>query len=974
MRNETTTPKGTDNRVKVFISSRCEPKEKYGTFRRALKKLLTETNLCDVFIFGDGASTQTAEEYYLSHIPQSDVVIFFVDNDFEKKNSKKKVASPDGVLQEYQETKRQGKKYFFFYCGTDNNKTELQKEVEKVTNAPTWLKIDDFIKAADEIYEAVINDILQIYKNYCGGRLIKKPDDIQEEKIKPIGEANAATEASSSHVTEATSSEIPNDNVTASAITPLHGLDFNLFSQTYAVLAKALRYETPDDFKKDYNEPMQTSALDMAIAPLFAYIIGHGNKNAIDFRVLKTQVVALHSGIMAEFVAKRMEVIEKYVNGATFDDLRSSINGICDFAKTNHLPGWLLFDVLIDNRNINAMTAEQPWFEDQNWAAQEKIQEQLKEIKENYYPAIDRLVREIDSKCLDIQFKQKTERIGTRTFGERLWGMYDLIKTFVIAISNGSLVHTFCTATRLEKLLYSYMSKYSEREFYIEYVRVKLISAGSLKELEAAVRERLWNDFNAVEAKSIWDSVCNLPEYHSKTIVKYKSAKLLWDYFDEETFAQASQWLLKKYSSIIDGIKNESIERWGEDDVLFESLAAIASRLTKEKRYSIITNTPINVWHRPSAKWLFKIWLRMMDVESCDSDEMVNFSEILISIHESNIDHRNIVDFLNVAIRLILCDRVESEKYSEFKSFLEENYPEVIKDYTNPDIDARLTLRLDIIEKRIHISGMSFNDIVPFTEILNIISAKSSIGIPDALAKRMYAVAVSTIYSKNRYVVDEERLSAMKILMILIGRFGYDVGQLHQDIINFPKDNGIFSPFLASMPKAITAGVYLLKAILGTIRPAEFIPLFSSIQDDSNVYATIDVIRYWVRFCGKITKPSYVEAALQYVVNQLLGNERSSIRRIASLMLVELWETKYDKLALDMISQIIDAGVTGTGTEVRVGFSFADKTAKEVIISALHQFKRRNPKQVKFILAKAQVDTSWSVRNAVKNMEDQYLH
>jgi uncharacterized damage-inducible protein DinB len=954
MTNETTS----EYNVKVFISSRCDPKEKFGTFRRALKKLLVETNLCNVFIFEEGASTYSAEDYYLSHIPQSDIVIFFVDNDYEKKNDKEKKSSRDGVLQEYLEAKRQKKKHFFFFCGSERDKTEFQKEVEQ--DAPKWLKIEEFSVAAEKIYKEIITDILHIYKDYCGGWL-KRHNSLQRDESKLIGDKSVVSEASDDLIIDNTSSEATKD--AASASTDMKNLDFNYFSQTFAVLAKALKNETTDEFKNDYNEPTQTSDLDMAIAPLLAFVIGHGNKDAIEWDDIKSQVTALHSRTMTDFVEMRLDVIEKYVKCATFDDLRSSLKDIYTYARSKNMPGWLLFDVLIDSRNISPMTADSTGFDDHYWA----IQEQFKDIKENYYPAIDRLGAGIYNKCLEEQFKQKTKSLGTQTLGGNLWGMYDLIKIFIIAICNGSLFHMFYTANRLENLLYSYMSKYTNREFFIEYVRVKMISANRPNELESTIRERVGNNFNALEAKSILGSVCNLPEYQSKADAKYKAVKLLWDYFDDETFSRISQWLLERCFSLLKDVQNKRLAQ-GEDEKLFEAVAAIATRLTNQQRYSILNSVPTTLWSRHSAKWLYKLWIYTISDESLTSDELRNYSEILMAIHDAGAVQINRANYLNIVIQVVLNDKIKAERSSHFKAFVEENYPEVMYDFTNPDLNKRLVLRVDIIEKRGKKPFRSSGDIVPFTEILKIISTIQYHDMPSSLSKQMYSTAVSTIYSEDKCVADNERLTALKILIVLVGRFGYDKEQLNQDTVYFPQTYGDDWPFSTNTQGAIVAGVYLLRATLAAIRPAELLPVFPNIRDDSDVYATIDLIRYWVRFCGKITKPAYIEATLQYVISQLLGSNQSAIRKIAGLMLVELDETKYDKLALDMISQIIDTDIADS--EGEIGASFADKSSKEVIISALPRFKKRNSKKVKFILAKGQTDTSWSVRNAANRVNE----
>ena len=372
-----------------------------------------------------------------------------------------------------------------------------------------------------------------------------------------------------------------------------------------------------------------------------------------------------------------------------------------------------------------------------------------------------------------------------------------------------------------------------------------------------------------------------------------------------------------------------------------------------------------------AAKWLYRIWLQLMDGESFDSDELVSLCNIFISIHESNDIQYIKFDLLCVAIKLALCIQIDDVKFSFFRLFLKENYSEILEDYINPNLDTRIRQRLDKIEKHTTINGMKSIDIIPYIEILNIISADSYNEMPEDIAQRLYKTAVAMLYSEYNYIIDSGRITALKIMIVLVGRFKCNKEKFNQIIAILPQTDGD-NLLRNNSPKAVAAGIYLLRATLGTLRPAELLLLFPNINDDHNVNTTIDIIRYWIRFCGNITRSSFVEATLQYVVSNLLRNDQSKIRSNASLVLVELYETKYDKFALDMISQIIDSGVPEIETKVGVEFPFADKTTKEIIIFTLKHFKRRNPRQVKFLLAKAQSDTSWSVRNAARNVEDKH--
>ncbi len=66
-------------KVKVFISSNIG--EKYACIREALKLLLTETNMCEVYMFEDeGATSTDVVSSYMRKLERSDIVVYLIDN------------------------------------------------------------------------------------------------------------------------------------------------------------------------------------------------------------------------------------------------------------------------------------------------------------------------------------------------------------------------------------------------------------------------------------------------------------------------------------------------------------------------------------------------------------------------------------------------------------------------------------------------------------------------------------------------------------------------------------------------------------------------------------------------------------------------------------------------------------------------------------------------------------------------------
>lgn len=66
-------------KVKVFISSNCGGR--YTVVREALRLLLLETGMCEVYMFEEeGATTSDVESSYMRKLERSDVIVFLIDN------------------------------------------------------------------------------------------------------------------------------------------------------------------------------------------------------------------------------------------------------------------------------------------------------------------------------------------------------------------------------------------------------------------------------------------------------------------------------------------------------------------------------------------------------------------------------------------------------------------------------------------------------------------------------------------------------------------------------------------------------------------------------------------------------------------------------------------------------------------------------------------------------------------------------
>lgn len=145
-------------KVKVFISSNIG--EKYAYIREALKLLLTETNMCEVYMFEDeGAASTDVVSSYMRKLERSDIVVYLIDN---------KDGIGEGTLKEVKRGRELKKKSLFLFCDeNEKESTELQKEIIKMKGGEKFRVVSKFVNMPEIAYESVINDIIDTYLYYC---------------------------------------------------------------------------------------------------------------------------------------------------------------------------------------------------------------------------------------------------------------------------------------------------------------------------------------------------------------------------------------------------------------------------------------------------------------------------------------------------------------------------------------------------------------------------------------------------------------------------------------------------------------------------------------------------------------------------------------------------------------------------------------------------------------------------------------
>ena len=177
--------------INVFISSKCggnhlrllAPQDldsiddfvdktirtNYDLLRRGLKTALDNTELFTTYVFEDELpSSLEARGNFLNEIDDSDICLFLIDN-FDDKVSK-------GLLAEINRAQNNNKRSIYIFLNDPNlDKSEIQKNLIGGNN-PQYIEIQDIRDFVDKGFNAIINDLISVYKNYCKGRINYGPE------------------------------------------------------------------------------------------------------------------------------------------------------------------------------------------------------------------------------------------------------------------------------------------------------------------------------------------------------------------------------------------------------------------------------------------------------------------------------------------------------------------------------------------------------------------------------------------------------------------------------------------------------------------------------------------------------------------------------------------------------------------------------------------------------------------------------
>ncbi len=499
-------------KIKVFISS-IWGNTKYDTVRSELKTAIEETNLAQVYLFEtENASTLSAEAHYTFALEDSDICIFLIDN---------ADGVPAGVQKEVDVAKKCGIKAIYYFCDEKSSeKTVLEKSLIGAEFAKTKT-VHRFEELSQDGASSLIDDIVSVYRYYCGGKIIMKSEEEAFHKISVAG-------TESTHM-----ATLPK--------TVLENID--KCKEYILKVATGFSYIGLDEDK------IHTSDIDdwgvQFLNVLFERKSIQQFNTGMFLDVLKVMQEEEHFQI----VDIRWRAIQAHFAGdvsACIEYLKKALK----LAKDSKRPPWLINDILIDIRNQDWVLATI-----NNRFSDSDAQKELTDSKEEvHYPILDRVNESLQEKYVKGLFEKKIESPYTVTFGNSMNQYGDLLASaYIISFYNGSLTHLLLLYDKIKDFLFYLCSKYSDWTFRRDMLKFAIFT-GETKEINGIkdAYPEILNHLSGEDASAMMSFCFNEPIEYKRFNRMLLGLGTVGYYLEDKEFKEYSDFLIQKMKDWLD--------------------------------------------------------------------------------------------------------------------------------------------------------------------------------------------------------------------------------------------------------------------------------------------------------------------------------------------------------------------------------------------------------------------------------------
>lgn len=912
-------------KIKVFISSICG-QEKYDKVRNELKKAIENTQFAEVYTFESrGASTLPAGAHYKLALEDSDICIFLIDN--------ADGVSP-GVQAEIEIVNKYKIQALYYFCDERKKEKTLLEKNLMGANFTKSKTVHSFSELSQEGAQALIDDIVTVYRYYCKGKIVLKSDandDIQSVEILGTEKHQIPT--------------IPKATLKNVAKCKNYILKFVIKNYSSTTL----------------NETENTSELDDWGVQFLAVLLEGKSIKHFNTMMYLSDLEDKQDASYHQIVQKRWCAIQAYFS----DNVDESIKQLTEalkLAKESKQPMWIINDILIDLRN-QQFTYDEIKNKLSNATAQTEL---LKSNEEIHYPILDRIHNSLHEEFIKGLYKNKITSPYTVTFGSNIDQCCEMLaSSLIVSMYNGSLTHIVCIYKEIRSFVFYLSCKYND--WYLKLNLYKLaIFDGKAKDIDNIQRSfpEVLSKLNADEAKSIMIFCTNHPIKHKKLSSQLLAFGAVGYFLDDKSFSEYEKFIVQEIEAWLNS--DNHVMNIGQH--IFKCLSGIAYRIPHDIIGKICCNfidKHYSCWYRN----IFKLIFNYLDLKKMSDDSAKNLVEHINKLLDMEADRDLIKRFPAFLYTLRKQNRALTEimdkKIAQYlPSYYEGDYKLEATENKKLDMPVLLRQYAEKIQNRNNTQGKngtySWNSECYIATARAILLEKNVVFDAETMNMLISTVADTLLISKEDI---STKLDAVGLLICIIVKYPQDYIR-NQSIYNIlfeqqeeieAHDDLMFSANIDNV--SLKMGLQFLYVSMGKDVYAKILELMSLIQEnDATTIAVTRLIAEYLETTDTVILPSKVEAVVLQKVLQWLHAEHLDIRWNAVRILFSISRNPEN---YGIVNRQLVALIDSDNVYI-----------KNLIIRHLYEIKGINQETKDYIISKCKNDANFVVRMVCAEVEN----
>lgn len=907
------TDKTVEHKLSIFLSSKCGGK--YTIMRKALKQLLLETGLTDVYCFEtEPGSSERMPSAYLDYIDNTQLFILIVDNE-------DKIT--DATLSEFKRAKDLGKRIIAIFCNEDSKeKTEIEKEIiEK--GLCKFDTANSFSDIAEKVYKAVVQDLVTVYKKKEQSMTIPE-QKASENNISEKGMPTFSTIATNAFINKRM----------------LKGFDNVLNTITNTVF-------------RGINNTDNLSDINKLTCNFLQVVLCNAKFKSDQFYSLKALILDKQPASIQSIIGMRLDAVNLYFSG----NLDACINKLTDISRIalsdSSIPKWISNDIAIDLRNmINIKFSINGTFAKNN-EGQRIINDSDEYL---YFPVIDRLASNVKETAIKEYGNTYLRSPYTIAFGGLDFIFNDVALYFCTALLYGSITHIKIVRNLLIDILQALRQEYSDSEFNAELIRLLILQFDD-ETLENIIRtfNQPYSIISSIEIQKIINDIENLPLQSEQTHAKLLLLKHFGNYFSDKQFNSILGWLLR----YLESLKEQPVMKaFIHNDIIKKLFINNCRRFPK----NVIVNY---------VKWLFSIKGVISTTTACELISYLPFKEIPkkdqielrkllreVIYRDAEMPHLKNAILVFCVNSLVDITPLELAVKKKLPSFYEDAYYLEMHLKDNKSFLVQIEKRLEDIKSRIEVQSKSYYLTFadnPFAIIRDIIVI-NHLHLSEKYQSEILKTACEFLKSPNQSI--REKIEAIKLIVSLIFTYPNNAS-INKEISKL--DN-----YQNEIHKVNTISSLENNSVLCLNFAYSFLLLINNTADSKQVLFNIlsinsmednDIIICLSFLLSVSSKLNYKElpdeilASLFQLYVSLQKNKERDIKYLATRNLILLANSKYQEIVLRQLSNCMDC----ENPEIKIA-----------IVQQIQELQC-DLSIKKYIIQKATIDNNYLVRDISKH-------